>query len=167
MNADSEAADYSRFDEVLFRSLQPAQSPSAPVHAPYPAVEAWEGWYVLALSRFESFRFLDIVFHTLQFSKQGQSLTLASLQSAPVTLHLAGGGLFRAEGKRCASYALVVSIDGSRVISTGTQSYEQVPLAYLLALWLSVAAGLLGLSCIVVKSLLKVATGRLSRRDPL
>ncbi|MDY0976510.1 serine hydrolase domain-containing protein [Massilia sp. CFBP9012] len=167
INADSETADYSRFDEVLFRSLQPAQSPPAPVLSPYPAAEAWEGWYVLAPSRFESFRFLDIVFNALHVRKDGESLALASLQSAPVTLHHAGGGLFRAEGKRRASHALVVSAEGVRVISTGTQSYEQVSLAYLLAVWLSVAAGLLGLSCIVVKSLLKVATGRLSRRDPL
>lgn len=167
INADNETADYAGFDALLVRSLMPEEPEPAPGPAPHFASEPWEGWYVAAPNRFESFRFIDTVFNPVHVRRSGQSLTLSSLQSAAVTLHHVGGGLFRAPGKRIASHALTMSSEGRRVIGTGTQSYEQVTLWYLLPLWTSVSAGLVGLAYIVLTPLLRMARRRLSRHDPL
>lgn len=167
INADSETADYASFDALLIRSLRSAAPKSMPVPAPHFASGPWEGWYVAAPNRFDSFRFIDTVFNPVRVSAEGQSLELVSLQSGAVTLRHAGGGLFRAPGKRIASHALTISSEGRRVIGTGTQSYEQVTLWYLLPLWTSVSAGLVGLAYIVLTLLLRMARRRLSLRDPL
>ncbi|MBQ5949996.1 serine hydrolase [Massilia sp. ST3] len=167
INADSEIADYTKFDALLTRSLMPATPWKAPVPAQHFASESWEGWYIAAPNRFDSFRFIDTVFNPVHLSSHGRSLKLVSPQSAAVTLRHAGGGLFSAPDKQTASHALIVSSEATRVISTGTQSYEQVPLWYLLSLWISVAAGMLGFAYIVFTPLLRMAMRRLSRRDPL
>lgn len=167
INSDSEIADYARFDALLTRSLMPAAPVKAPVPVPHFAGESWEGWYVAAPNRFDSFRFIDTVFNPVHLSGDSGTLKLVSLQAAAVTLRHAGGGLFSAPDKKTASHALIVSSEGTRVISTGTQSYEQVPLWYLLLLWISVAAGMLGLAYIVVTPLLRMAMRRLSRPAPL
>ncbi|MEW6760249.1 MAG: serine hydrolase domain-containing protein [Pseudomonadota bacterium] len=167
INADSEIADYASFDALLIRSLMPVAPTPVPVPMPRFASESWEGWYVAAPNRFDRFRFIDTVFNPVRVSAEGQSLELVSLQSDAVTLRHAGGGLFRAPDKRIASHALMMSSEGRRVISTGTQSYEQVPMYYLLALWLSVGMGMVGLAYIVVTPPLRLAMRRLSRRDPL
>ncbi|MEW7848161.1 serine hydrolase domain-containing protein [Massilia aurea] len=153
LNADSETADYARFDALLVRALMPALpvSPSGPAQQ----AASWDGWYVPAPNRFDSFRFLDTVFNPVHVSRDGQALKLTSPQAAPVTLQPVGGALFRAPDKQRASHAFIVSTEGTRIYSTGTQSYEQMPFPTLLALWISVAAGLLGLAWIVIASLLR------------
>lgn len=169
INSDSETADYASFDAVLTRALAPPVPVSlpAPVAAAPVAGRAWDGWYVPAPNRFASFRFIDTVFNPLHVGADGQSLTLASLQSPTVTLRHVEGALFRAPDKRQASHALILSSEGRRVISTGTQSYEQVSPMVLVPLWISIAAGLLGSAWIAVKALLRLAMRRSRRRDPL
>lgn len=167
INSDSEIADYAKFDALLTRSLMPAAPLSAPAPAPQFESLPWEGWYIAAPNRFDKFRFIDTVFNPVHVSTERQSIKLVSLQSATLTLHHVGGGLFRASGKQIASHALLTPYEGMRVISTGTQSYEQVPLLYLLLLWISMTAGTLGLAYIVLTPLLRTAMRRMSRRDPL
>ena len=167
MNADSETADYASFDAVLTRSIMPAPPLSAPVPAPHFDSRPWEGWYVAAPNRFDRFRFIDTVFNPIHVSSDSQSITLSSLQSTAVTLHHVGGLLFRAPDKQIASHALATPHEAMRVLSTGTQSYEQVALWYLLLLWTSMVAGALGLAYIVVTPLLRTVMRRMSGRDPL
>ena len=167
INTDSETADYAGFDALLIRSLMPAATLPEPVQARHFAGESWMGWYVATPNRFDSFRFIDTVFNPVRVSSDRQSLKFGPPQSAAVTLHHTGGGLFRAPDKHIASHALTVSPRGKRVISTGTQSYEQVSLSYLLTLWISVGAGLAGLAYIVLAPILRIGMRRLSRRDPL
>jgi CubicO group peptidase (beta-lactamase class C family) len=166
-NTDSETADYAGFDALLTRSLMPAVT--VPARSPEPrfATSDWNGWYVPAPNRFDSFRFLDTVFHAVRVDHDRRWLTLASFQEAPLTLRHVGGALFQAPGKLLASHAFLVSTEGKRVMSTGTQSYEQVTPGFLLVLWTSIAAGLLGLAWIVIKSLWRLARRRMPRCDPL
>lgn len=167
INADSETADYASFDALLIRALMPAAR--KPVRSALPPFDGtpWEGWYVAAPNRFESFRFVDTVFNPVYVNSEDRALELISFQSAAVTLRHVGGELFRAPDKLVASHALTLSAEGRRVISTGTQSYEQVPLLYLLVLWISVSVGMVGLAYIVLALPLRFAMRRLSRRDPL
>lgn len=167
INADNEAADYATFDAALIRSLMPAVAPPARQRPPELDSTAWEGWYVAAPNRFDTFRFLDTVFNPVRIKRHGTALALTSLQSADLTLTDIGGGLFRAPGKLLASHALLTSNEGVRVLSTGTQSYEQVPAWYLPLLWLSAAAGVLGLAYIALVALARLAMRGVSRHDPL
>lgn len=166
-NTDSETADYRRVDALLMRALQAARPDPAPVRAPDFDARGWEGFYIPSPNRFESMRFVDTVFGAVHVSSRGKLLRLGPLQGKTLDLRHAGGGLFRAPGKLLPSHALLTSREGARVLTTGTQSLEQVPLMQLLLLWLSVAAGLLGLGFIMVKGIVRLAMRRMRPRDPL
>ncbi|WP_165390954.1 serine hydrolase domain-containing protein [Pseudoduganella lutea] len=167
INGDSETADYHRFDALLIGALG--------LHTPVPArpaapafdTGAWHGWYVPAPNRFDSMRFLDHAFGFLHVTGDGTSLRIAALQSADIVLRHAGEGLFQAPGKLLPSHALLTLADGTRVMTNGTQSHEQVSMAGLLALWASIAAGMAGLAAILVMAAMRLARRKLSARDPL
>lgn len=168
LNADSETADYARFDALLTRALMPALPLLAPAPAQPFAGEAWAGWYIPAPNRFDSFRLIDTAFGFIHVGSAAGSLKIDALQSPALVLRHVDGTLFRAPGKLRASHALLMSADGKRVFTNGTQSYEQVPLAFLLALWASLAAGMLGLAYVVARSLARLAMRRRMRlSDPL
>jgi CubicO group peptidase (beta-lactamase class C family) len=169
INADSETADYHRFDALLVQALNPPAPKPTPASGRPPAVDtrAWEGFYIPAPNRFDSLRFVDTVFNFMHVTGDGQSLRLKPLQSAELELSHSENLLFRAPGKILASHALLTSVEGARVISNGTQSYERVSLMRLLPLWISVAAGLFGLAYILVRGIARLALRRMPLRDPL
>ncbi|MDO8438661.1 MAG: serine hydrolase domain-containing protein [Telluria sp.] len=164
INADSETADYHRFDALLIEALMPAPTPSL---APAFDTRAWEGFYIPSPNRFESLRLVDTLFNFMHVSSDGKSLRLKPFQSAALELRHSENSLFRAPGKILASHALLTSAEGARVISNGTQSYEKVSLMRLLPPWISVAAGLLGLAYILVMAIARLAMRRMSRQAPL
>ncbi|WBS03062.1 serine hydrolase [Pseudoduganella sp. SL102] len=166
-NTDNEAADYQRFDALLAQVLVPAMATPAPRVAPPFDPRPWEGWYVPAPNRFDSLRFIDTVFGFVRVRGGGAALHLEPLQGPALVLVHAGKGLFRAPGKVLPSHALLLSAEGQRILTTGTQSHARVSLAYLASLWCSVAAGLLGLAWIAAKGLARLALRRLPPRDPL
>ena len=99
----------------------------------------------------------------MRVRSSGGGLQFKPFQSEEVLLTPAGGSLFRASDRAIASHAVLVARDGKRVISTGLQSFEEVSLPKLIALWASLVAGLLG----VVWLLLAGATGLVARRGTL
>lgn len=167
INADSETADYHRFDALLFQALMPAKRAPTPRPASVFDMRAWEGFYIPAPNRFDSMRFVDTVFNFIHVSSDGDLLRLKPFQSAAIELSHVDSGLFQAPGKLLASHALLTSAEGARIISNGTQSYEKVSLLHLLPLWISVIAGVLGLAYILIKAIARLAMRRMSRRDPL
>lgn len=112
-------------------------------------------------------RFIDTVANFLHVSREGNSLRLKPFQSAALELRHVGSGLFRVRDKLLASHVLLVSADGERIITSGTQSYKKVPLIYLLSLWASVLAGVLGLAYVIVAGIARISLRRLSWQDPL
>lgn len=167
INADSETADYHRFDALLIGAFMPAMPVPMPSQAPAFETRAWEGFYLPSPNRFESMRFVDTVLNFMYVSSDGNTLRLNPFQSAAVELSHWENSLFRAPGKILASHALLTSAEGARIISNGAQSYEKVPLMRLLPLWMSVVAGLLGLAIILIKSGARLAMRRMSPQDPL
>ena len=167
LNTDSETADYRRFDALLIEALRPMKPVPAPYVAPPFDTHAWEGFYVPSPNRFDSLRFVDTVFGFIHMGRDAQSLRLQPFQGASVALHHVDKGLFRAPGKTRASHALLISQEGARIVSTGTQSYEKVSLIRLLLLWTSVAAGLLGLAYLFIRGSARLVTRTLSLHDPL
>jgi hypothetical protein len=166
-NTDNETADYRRFDALLAGALMPAMPAVAAGEAAAFDPQPWEGVYVPAPNRLDTVRFVDTVSGFIRLRGNGAALSLHPFQGPAVPLQHAGDGLFRAPGKVLASHALLLSAEGKRVITTGTQSHEQVSLAYLACLWLSVGAGVLGLAWIAVKGSARLVMRRLSAHDPL
>ncbi|MES2759372.1 MAG: serine hydrolase domain-containing protein [Pseudomonadota bacterium] len=167
INTDSETADYHRVDALLIDALASARPAPALAVASAIDTRAWEGFYIPAPNRFDSLRFVDTVFNFMYVSGDGGLLRLKPLQSAAVELSHVDHALFRAPGKLLASHALLRSAEGARVITSGTQSYEKVALMRLLPLWLSVAAGLLGIAYVASRAIGRLAMRRLVRGDPL
>ena len=167
MNADIETADYDRFDTLLIRELGIATATPSPDAAPPRGIDDWQGIYVLAPGRTESFAYLDRILNFATVRWDGQRLQLNPFQGATRSLLPAGGWLFRAEDRTRPSHVLHVSDDARRIIADGFRSYEQVGLLRMLPLWLSFAAGVLGLAYLLLIGILRMLRRRLRASDPL
>jgi CubicO group peptidase (beta-lactamase class C family) len=168
MNADVETANYDQFDALLVQELGLARlAPMPPPTAVLPQdIANWLGFYQLAPSRMESFRYLDLLlnFATLQLAEtqQGEQLQLKPFQGAARLLTPVGGRLFRANDRITASHVLLDSAERKRVISDGFRSYQQVSIWQLLPLWASAITGVIGLGFVLIAGLL-----RFLRKDSL
>lgn len=168
INTDSETADYQRFDALFTRALAPSGPLPAPVRTAGSAdPRAWHGFYLPAPSRFESLRFVDVLFGFMRVDGEDGALRLAPFQAAQVALKPLGDGLFRAPGKLLASHVLLAAPDGARLVSNGIRSWERVAPWRLLLAWTSVAAGMLGLFYVLVAGAIRLGRRRMSLRDPL
>jgi CubicO group peptidase (beta-lactamase class C family) len=165
-NADVEGADYARIRTLLVEALDVA-TPAAAAADPNVDLEAWRGVYVPAPNRFATFEWLDTVFGFVHVAREGDTLRLRTLQSPPLVLEPVGGALLRAPGRTLASHALVVAADGTRVLATDFQSYARIGVLPMVALWVSLVAGLLGLLYVLVAGLVRIARRRAWRDDPL
>jgi len=156
LNADSETADYARFDALLTAAL--ALTPSAPrALAAAPAdIKAWQGYYVPSPNRFASFSWLDTTLGFVHASWDGTALRLKPLQSPARLLSPIGGALFKGKDRVAASHVVLVSADGKRVITDGALTYQKISVVELLLLWSSLAGGLLGLAWIALSGLLRL-----------
>lgn len=166
-NADVETANYARFDALLIQKLGiPAAVPTKAA-APPNGVSDWQGIYVLAPSRTESFAYLDQVLNFATARWDGRQLHLKPFQGSTRSLTPVGGWLFRAEDRTWASHVLLVSDDSRRIISDGFRSYEQTSLWRMIPLWASLLAGVLGLVYLILFGTFRAARRRLNYSDPL
>lgn len=160
-NADVEGADYARIRGLLVDALGVATPPRAASAAPATDLAAWNGLYVPAPNRFESFAYLDRLFGVRRVAWRDGALHVRPLQGGPLRLEPAGGRLFRQPGRVLPSHALLVGDDGARVLVDDNQTLARTGLAPLAALWASFAAGVLGLAYVLL-----VGAWRLLRRRP-
>ena len=167
MNADSETADYERFDALLIRALgvRPAD-PATPAALPA-GISEWEGIYALSPNRMASFAYLDLVLHFVTVRWDGSQLHLKPFQAAAKSLTPTGGMLLRSHDRTTTSHVLLTSSDGRRVISDGFQTFEQVSRWRMVPLWMSLAAGVAGLVYLVSAGVVGVVRRRLGASDPL
>jgi hypothetical protein len=164
-NADSEDANYGRFDSLLVHTLGVAP---APAPKPMDGVDLlpWTGRYVPAPGRFESLAWLDYVlgFATVRDGKT--RLLFKPFQGVPRELVPADNDLLRATDRSTASHAVFTTEDGTRAISTGFQTWERVGLFPLVAYWASLMLGVLGLAYLLGSGLVKIVRRSLHRKDP-
>lgn len=166
INTDSETADYGRIDALLIKALKiPAPTRLTPPK-PTEVTADWEGFYVPAPNRIDSFAWLDTVFGFVHVRRRGSALQLRSLQSEPKLLEPAGGLLFRALDRARASHALLISTDGVRILSTGTRSFERSSMGKLVLLWASLLAGAFGLIYLLLSGLIRLLSRRMTASHP-
>lgn len=167
MNADSETADYARFDRLLARALAiPARQAPAPAALP-DGVGNWLGIYVPAPNRFQTFAYLDHVLGFVTLGRAGEGLRLKPFQSDARQLVPAGGRLFRAVDRTAPSHVLLTTGDGEAALSDGFQTFRKTELWRIGLLWVSLAAGLAGLGYILLAGLVRAARRALARTQPL
>ncbi len=167
MNADVETADYDRFDALLIAELDLAAVIPASAALPPDAVGDWQGVYVLAPNRTESFAYLDRALNFATVRWDGRQLHLQPFQGATRSLTPVGGWLFRAGDRTLASHVLLVADDARRIISDGFRSYEQISLWRMLPLWASLVAGVAGFVYLLLAGILRALRRRLNPADPL
>jgi CubicO group peptidase (beta-lactamase class C family) len=163
-NADAEGAGYGRFDSLLVRELGiPHASESAPSTAA--DLNRWAGWYVRAPSRFAAFAWMDLVLGFATLRPDVETLVFTPFQGQRRVLHPVGAGLLRADGRGSASH-VVYPANGTEAISDGLSTWERISLARLLAYWVSLALGLLGLAWILGAGIVRLVRRALGPRDP-
>jgi CubicO group peptidase (beta-lactamase class C family) len=166
INADSETADYERFNALLIDALDVTSGTPQPTGSA-PNVPDWEGIYVAAPSRFASFVWLDTVFGFVRLERGDTSLQLTSPSFAKTQLIPSGGLLFRASDRTTASHVLLTSAEGRRVLSDGIRNFEQVSLAKIVLLWTSVGAGVLGILYTLIAGIASIVKRRSSPSHPM
>ena len=144
-NADVEGADYARIHAMLIETLGVAEKSEVAHSMPGAGLEAWNGLYVPAPSRFQSFTYVDHLFSVRHVKWTGQTLHVRQMQGAPLSLEPAGGNLFRAPGRVLPSHALLIGDDGARILVDDRQSHSRIKLWRVVMLWISFAAGVLGI----------------------
>jgi hypothetical protein len=167
MNADSETADYGRFDALLIQALDVTAALPAEPGSPSEDIAEWQGIYAPAPGRFASFVWLDTVLNFVRVHWDGSRLHLKPFLSDDRVLAPAGGPLWTAADRTTASHVLLGSPDGERLVSNGFQTYAQMPVAKFAALWSSLAAGLAGLIYLFVSGFARLLTGRLRPSCPV
>ncbi len=147
-NSDSETAQYGRFDELLIRTLGVA-TPGPPVYPNAASPAAWQGRYVPAPSRFETFRYLDLLFDSVTAHADGAQLELRRWGAEPLRLEPVGSHLYRAPDRQWASHVLLASGE-DHLISEGTRTLRKIP-AYVFTLnWLSLCLGAASLLTLLI-----------------
>lgn len=167
MNADVDTASYDRFDALLVRELGITAATPTRSQSPPNGVGDWQGVYVLAPNRTESFAYLDRVLNFAIVRWDGRQLHLNPFQGTARSMFPVGGWLFRAEDRTRASHVLLVSVDGWRIISDGFRSYEQISPWRMVPLWASLVAGMVGLLYLVLLGVLRILRRRFRPDDPL
>ena len=108
-------------------------------------MSGWYGRYIPAPNRFQTFEYLDTVFGAIQISAVGDLLKLESVQQQVRELRPVGNRLYSADDRSTASHVFYRGRDGEYLVSDGFQTFERVSTAYLVAHWISLLLGLIGL----------------------
>jgi len=142
-NTDSESAKYGRLEERLVQELGVATPVTGKANASGPAPLAWEGRYVAAPSRFESFRLVDLLFDSVRLQVRGDDIELRRTGAVPARLSRVGTNLYREDGRTIASLALIEGDDG-QLITDGLRTWRRIGGASFASHWLSLALGVTG-----------------------
>jgi CubicO group peptidase (beta-lactamase class C family) len=165
-NADSEDANYGRFDSLAIHRLGISRA-TAPAATASGNLDAWIGRFRPAPSRFQQFAWIDRVLRTATLEKGAEGLEWRPTSGAPRGLEATGGALLRARDRVTPSHVAFVTPEGRRMLTDGFVTWEQVDSPGLAAWWVSVAAGLLGLAWLVGSALVRLVRRTLPRGDPV
>ncbi|WP_262689545.1 serine hydrolase domain-containing protein [Kordiimonas aestuarii] len=137
LNTDSETADYSRLYARVAAALD-LMAPAIPdSDLPIASAKNWEGYHILAPSRFDSFRLLDVMFNYQRLNWNSGKLVMTPANGKPRSLRPIGERLLSADDRNLASHVLMLSEDDKPLISDGFRTYEKVNPALIFGLWAS------------------------------
>jgi hypothetical protein len=159
-NTDSETARYDRFDELFTRALVGRAAGIPTGSAAVPA--AWVGRYIPAPARFESFRYFEVLFDSMELDVLDGHVELRQFGGDAQVLWPVGAKLVRGADRLVASHVLL-SDEHNRYLSTGSRTLRQISGASYGLQWASLALGVAGLLALIILIPLR----RLQRNEPL
>jgi hypothetical protein len=167
VNADVEGASYNGIDALLVKALGLQRAPPAATEAAALVdPSAWLGWYEPSPNRFASLAWVDATFGVSRLQHEG-GLVWTPLGGTPQPLLHVAGALLRAPDRLLASHALIVADGGAeRTVSTGLQTWRQVPLWVLLLRWAGALAAVFGLGWLLVAGGARWVAARWRRQGP-
>ena len=143
LNTDSESAEYTRFDDLMIRTLG-VSTPVTPASTQREPDREWHGRYVLAPGRFDRFRYFDLLLDSVSVRAGAEGLEIDRFGGETQQLTPVGPRLYRAAGRTQASHVFLA--DGqSRLLSDGTRTLRRIDEWRFITHWLSLALGLAGL----------------------
>ncbi len=166
INTDSENEDRDALDRLLLAELNLPVPESQAAKAESSDVLAWAGYYIPSPNRFASFAWLDTVFNFVSLTPSDIGLDFKRFMTPVVPLEAMGDRLFRAPDRLMASHALLLSVEGERVITTGSQSYVKTSLTMLLLQWASLVAGVMGIVWLAITGSWRLLMRTLQFNDP-
>jgi CubicO group peptidase (beta-lactamase class C family) len=167
VNADDEDAEYDRLDRILVDALGVGRTAPTPASSTTLDLGKWEGIYVPSPSRFAAFAYLDVLLGFATLRRDGGSLRLKPFQGPEREIVPVGGALFRRGDRTVPSHVLFRGSDGARALSDGYQTHERIGLGRIVPLWISAAAGVLGLAYLLVTGLARLARRSLAPGHPV
>ena len=165
-NADSETANYRRFNKIMIDGMnlkKPTQSKEK--QASKNDLTNWTGYYALN-PRFEMFSYLDYLFGFVKLNFKDSQLAFTPFQSEPLMLGWEGKGLYKVKGRNKPSHVLYEQNE-SKFVSNGLSTYVKTSGLWILLNWISLIAGLSGLLYILVKCLISLFDGNFRSRHPM
>lgn len=165
INADSETADYERFNALLIGALDVERSTPVMPTAHAENLTDWDGIYVPAPNGMSTMAWIDTALNFVHVSTREGRLRIKPFQSDERWLLADGGGLLRASDRTTPSHVLLQSSDGQRLLSDGLHTWERASRWRMGLLWASLVAGLLGLVYILVAGSARALAGGLPWRS--
>jgi CubicO group peptidase (beta-lactamase class C family) len=166
INTDSESADRDALDRLLLEELNMPSPEPLKAGIQSSDLSAWAGYYVPSPNRFASFAWIDTVFNFVSVQPDKNGLDFKPFLAPALLLEPMGGHLFRAPNRRAASHALLLSVEGDQVITTGSQSFVKVSKSFLLFQWVSLVLGLFGIIWLLLMGIPRLLAGRLRVSNP-
>lgn len=145
INTDSETADYKRIYQIVASSLSFPDLPEP--ESALPAVDAsdWQGLFILQPNRFQSFRYLDMLFGFARLEWSDGTLIFDPFQGKTRQLRPTGSYLLSANDRRGNSHVLIRGDNGSPLLGDGYRTYARVNPSIIYGLWFSLGLGLAGM----------------------
>ncbi|WP_417451384.1 serine hydrolase domain-containing protein [Kordiimonas sp.] len=139
INTDSETADYARVYGRIAASLN-LEAPAAPADdLPTADASDWNGHYILAPNRFDSFRLLDVMFSYQKLEWRSGNLLMRPWSGDPRVLRPVGERLLSARNRNVTSHVLMLDEEDNPLISDGFRTYKKVNPSLIFGLWASAA----------------------------
>lgn len=161
INTDSESADYQRFNKMFVDHLKIPKLKNLKSGVSSLNLAELEGYYVLNPIRFNLFAYLDMVFNSIKVSVEGSQggLRIASLQNDDYQLFPVEKNFFRKQDRTRTSH-VIYQKDDRYIVTDGLATYEETSAAYLLALWVSLSLGIIGMLLVIVRGTIGVVKSR-------
>ncbi len=163
-NMDSETADYDGSNKVLIRYLNLPQQAPVQVAQPTRDFSPWVGYYLPVVSKYEPLALIDLYSNVRQVRLDGSEVVVEPMQKKAFNLTYTGGNTFRIEGRQLPSTAFYQDDEGQTVISDGLTPFRKISGLSILAVWLSLGLGALGLVWLLLSGLVQWFLGGASFR---
>lgn len=164
-NADSEAANYEKFNTIFINHLGITKHEKQKTNGNLASsFKEFDGYYKMNPIRFKMFAYLDLLFNSIKVELENNKLVIKSIQKEDYDLLPLGDNLFRKKDRVKASHVFYKN-DNTPMISDGLVTYEKISSFYLGLMWISLILGLVGMMIILFRGFYLLFQKQLFKRN--